>query len=257
MVSTETVNLIFDPNCVLGRMVRYRRPIDTRQPTTLIDVGVHPGATRPAPTSSSSPCILCGSIPTPPTPPIAPLLRPDLLDDHTQSRIDIERPTHPTHPKGDYSPQYDIHSSISARIESPRSDSHTEILVKEHVHDGSLWDIYSGTLTTHSHAREAKTIEVIVKISSLTLFQELYSDLRDSERYDLNEAHAAIRNEDRIYQGALHDLQGGAIPAYHGLYSSYTGPQDKPRGVHVMVLEKLEAALSEEELLSDLRDDLK
>jgi hypothetical protein len=254
----DTVNLVFAPDCVLGRMLSFYKPIDTHRPTPLLNVGVIQPAMRTSTvtptTRSPSP-----SSPTSTTPQVSRLLGRVHIDDHAKSPIDIERLSHPTS-EGGSPPPDDIPLSITAQFGS-RSELSTEIHATKYVYRGALWDIYSGTLTTtHSRNREARTIEVIIKISSPKLFYECWDeDREDSTVYSMPEAAAAIENEDRIYQGALHDLQGGAIPAYYGLYSSYTGPPDpdKPRGVRVMVLEKLEVALSEEELLSDLRDDLK
>jgi hypothetical protein len=245
MKINDTVNLVFAPDCELGRVLSYYKPIDTHRPTALLNVGVD----SPSPSS-----------PTPTTSQVSRLLGRIHIDDHAKNPIAIERLSHPTGGGGS-PPLDDIPLSTTAQFGSG-SELSTEIHATKYVYRGALWDIYSGTLTTHSgnRNREARTIEVIIKISSPKLFYECWDeDREDSTVYSMQEAAAAIENEDRIYQGALHDLQGGAIPAYYGLYSSYTGPPDpdKPHGVRVMVLEKLEVALSEEELLSDLRDDLK
>jgi hypothetical protein len=137
---------------------------------------------------------------------------------------------------------------INLRLETT---DRIQVVVEDEIHDGSLWQTFKGSLRHAGPYRTRGRKDVIIKVAIP------YWEARDlflpEETYMMEEA---IFHEHYIYTEQLKDLQGKQIPKYHGLFFQDI-QNSKPIRMYVMILEKVEHVMNQEDRLWQLKAEQK
>ena len=134
----------------------------------------------------------------------------------------------------------------SLKSTSPLDRDCLDVEVVEHIHCGSLWDVYEARMRIKgAHSNESHWRTVVAKFST-----------PDYDRYmgaanRIEGLENAIVNEDIIYSEMLCDLQGNHIPEYYGLYRIMEDSSDQV-GLYMMLMEKVQPLLELDDSLWEM-----